>query len=239
MPRWALAGHVMILAACLGWAVPAVAEVELDAWGGYTSVNMVGANQTINRLKTAFGPNLHQLVLFSSGYAVGLEAGWRFPFGLEPGIRGEMVSPNQAYWILSNGDTDSLTPTLIPVMTGLSYRWRFMRGRLSLTPSVYGGYAWARVYNDTTAGAHRQFDGGGPAWEGQTEFGWEFTRFLGLELRGGYRQCDVGNVYAVADYASGGNLGPVGYGTPLRIANTPMDFDFSGWTASGGLNLRF
>ena len=134
MKSMKIAAMVMALA-----AAKAQALVDINAFGGYTTVGMGDVNDLITHSAAPNG----KATLMNSGYYVGGQAGiTTFPF-LKIGPRIEFVQATQGKVAYASGSSSFVDASLMSYELGLAFDTSLPLSGLSVEGGVWAGYGLA------------------------------------------------------------------------------------------------
>jgi len=227
----------------------------LTILGSYSSPLMGAMNNPIYKIinsqqGTAFSND------FGGGSIAGVDIGYVILPGLSICIRPELILPSDAVVDYSDDKGDEVkfdfNTSLIPLMAGVSYIWTSDVVPVSLGAGAYGGYAIANGsvsdnqqmpnLGGTSFNTSDAISGGWFVGELEANARYQFSAMFSLGIKIGYRFADIGemtynsaNPYIV-DY--NGNHVTKGEALP-SINGGSQDFDFSGTTIAGCLNVTF
>jgi hypothetical protein len=238
-----------VLAALLAVVIsgPAKASLlDLSVHGGFTTVNMSGVNQSNDKL---WGWSIEggEQTPLSTGFVVGLDATTRrlSPWSwLVPGLRVEYLQTNPGLLVMQSGATaddyvlnkGSLTSALLGVQTDAPFLADGLRAGLG----AWGGYAYGTLSQRITAQ-----DGTDPMQQGlymaglfqaelEGSLNYQLPWHMKLQASAGWRWADAPQMKDDQGVPLGDNLEHYRNGT-----NFPVNVDFSGATASGGVSYSF
>jgi len=245
--------HKTILALALAWAASGALRaglLELDPHAGYTTVSMGDLNHA-NAAIYGWYPSDHAESL-SSGYVAGLDLTTSHLTRVEAlklGIRAEYLRTNPAEMkdvTLIAHQSDALDyvdqGNLASVLLGGKLSAPYLSDRLLIGLGAWAGCGYGTLDQSVT------FDGNQGTnllpsgvytslllvGELEATLRWRLSQRLALDFSGGWRWADAGSMRDSK-------------GAPLYNAEqywelnktAPVDVDFSGATAQGGLNIAF
>lgn len=248
---------VIVAVTMLFAAQKASALMDVSAFGGYTTFNMSDVNKQLATYKAGIissGLPSDATVAktdISSGYYVGINAGFSvLPF-LKVGPRIELLSAGQGKLALTGvGDSITRESTINSSMmlyeAGLSTSFDLPLTGLSVGGGVWWGYGMAGAsvmdsMNFTGTAATDAFSGGAFTTEIQAQVAYKIIPMLSVGIDLGYRIASVSQMTANADNTNSGvkKGDALYYYLPAGEPLAPTVFDFSGINIGGKVSFGF
>jgi|GEM_PF-1947210 hypothetical protein len=226
--------------------------------GGYTTVSMAKVNSDI--ITTTTGPNISNTQLGNAWYA-GVDAMYIAPEGLGFHFRveyigvvpGEITDTNVTNYPFPAQNYQyqdyQISPSMLPLMLGLSYTFHGKGNPFTLTAGVYGGVADAFLdyYEHTITASPDDFEdsydamyeGWGFCGEAVVNANYWFTKNFSFGLDFGYRYANISGMTTDSTVYDRYGTFVMDANTPLRGVNGNVNTDFTGLIAGINFTYRF
>lgn len=218
--------------------------------GGYTTVSMAQVNSDIITKTT--GPNISNTQLGNAWYT-GVDAMYIAPEGLGFHFRIEYVGvvPGEItdYNTTANYTYQDyqVTPSMLPIMLGLSYTFHGKGNPFTLTAGIYGGIADAFVdyYQHTIDlttfedSYDALYEGWGFCGEAVVNANYWFTKNFSFGIDIGYRYANISSLTTDSTVYDSYGAFVMDANTPLQGVNGNVNADFTGLIAGINFTYRF
>lgn len=236
---------VIALAVVSLFVLPLFADIDLNVFGGYTTLSMGKVNDAINRqydaLFSPLFPITKSKIDLGNGFIVGLDAGYSPIPGLSIGPRVEFLGGSGDLKAAGGGMTEEIdfNASMIPILIGAAYTIP-LSGAFSIGGGIYLGYGLGYASEKFALTGQPtetvNADGGSFAGDINIDAKYKISDMFNLGIKLGYRLADVSEMKATADNAYEG----IKKGDVLKDdQNNTLPIDYSGLVAGVDLGFAF